>query len=55
VTGTEGEFRGIPVYIKYQPKWWFRIEGFLDDSQLFERSADHPSEGLKSGAPDGGR
>src|SRR5262245_7633541 len=37
VCGTEGELKGVPVYVKYQPKWWFRAEGVLDESQSFER------------------
>ena len=37
VCGTEGEWRGVPVYMKYQPKWWFRTEGVIDESQVFER------------------
>jgi hypothetical protein len=37
--GTEGEWRGVPVYVKYQPKWWFKAEGVIDESQVFERPA----------------
>jgi hypothetical protein len=37
--GTEGEWRGAPVYVKYQPKWWFKAEGVIDQSQVFERPA----------------
>jgi hypothetical protein len=37
VCGTEGELAGIPVYVKYQPKWWFKAEGVLDETQSFER------------------
>lgn len=37
VCGTDGEFKGVPVYVKYQPKWWFRAEGVLDETQSFER------------------
>jgi hypothetical protein len=33
--GTEGEWKGVPVYVKYQPKWWFKAEGVLDESQVF--------------------
>jgi hypothetical protein len=36
--GTEGEWKGVPVYVKYQPKWWFKAEGVIDDSQIFERA-----------------
>jgi hypothetical protein len=31
ICGTEGPLAGVPVFIQYQPKWWFRIEGVLDD------------------------
>jgi hypothetical protein len=37
VCATEGELAGIPVYVKYQPKWWFKAEGVLDETQSFER------------------
>ena len=39
VVGTEGEWKGVPVYVKYQPKWWFKAEGVIDESQVFERPA----------------
>lgn len=29
--GTEGALAGIPVWARYQPNWWFRIELELDD------------------------
>jgi hypothetical protein len=35
--GTEGDLRGIPVYVKYQPHWWFKAEGVLDEKQSFEK------------------
>jgi hypothetical protein len=37
VCGTEGDLAGIPIYVKYQPKWWFKTEGVLDETQSFER------------------
>jgi hypothetical protein len=37
--GTEGRWKGVPVYVKYQPKWWFKAEGVIDESQVFERPA----------------
>jgi hypothetical protein len=37
VCGTEGELRGVPVYVRYQPHWWFKAEGVLDEKQAFER------------------
>jgi hypothetical protein len=43
--GTEGALRGIPVYVKYQPKWWFKAEGVLDESQSLEK-AGHPPAAL---------
>ena len=36
--GTEGEWKGVPVYVKYQPKWWFKAEGVIDQSQVFGRT-----------------
>lgn len=39
VCGTEGEWKGVPVYVKYQPKWWFKAEGVIDESQVFGRPA----------------
>jgi len=36
VCGVEGAWRGVPVYVKYQPKWWFKAEGVLDETQTFE-------------------
>ena len=35
VVGTEGEWKGVPVYVKYQPKWWFKAEGVIDEAQVF--------------------
>jgi hypothetical protein len=31
--GTEGALAGVPVFVRYQPKWWFKVEGALDDSE----------------------
>jgi hypothetical protein len=28
--GTEGPLAGVPVFVRYQPKWWFKVEGVLD-------------------------
>lgn len=42
VCGTEGALAGIPVYVKYQPNWWFRAEGVLDETQSFERPGARP-------------
>jgi hypothetical protein len=29
--GTTGSMTEVPVYIVYQPKWWFQVELFLED------------------------
>lgn len=31
--GTEGALAGVPVFVRYQPKWWFKVEGVLDDGE----------------------
>jgi hypothetical protein len=33
VCGTEGDLAGIPVFVRYQPKWWFKVEGVLDETE----------------------
>ncbi len=35
VCPTDGPLARVPVFIEYQPKWWFRAEGVLDDSEVF--------------------
>jgi hypothetical protein len=57
--GTEGEWKGVPVYVKYQPKWWFKAEGVIDESQVFERGGGGepgaqvgPEEGVPPGHGD---
>ena len=35
VCPTDGPLARVPVYIEYQPKWWFRATGVLDDSEVF--------------------
>jgi len=35
VCATEGPLAGVPVFIEYQPKWWFKAQGVLDDSEVF--------------------
>jgi hypothetical protein len=42
VCATEGSLAGVPIYVKYQPKWWFKAEGVLDESQSFERPRRPP-------------
>jgi hypothetical protein len=39
VCATDGPLAGIPVFIEYQPKWWFRAQGVLDDSEDFPSTA----------------
>jgi hypothetical protein len=36
VCGADGPWKGVPVYVKYQPKWWFKAEGVLDETQTFQ-------------------
>jgi hypothetical protein len=36
VCGTEGPWAEVPVFVRYQPKWWLRTEGVLDDRERFE-------------------
>jgi hypothetical protein len=31
--GTEGHLAEVPVFVRYQPKWWFKVEGVLDPSE----------------------
>jgi len=31
--GTEGLLAGVPVFVRYQPKWWFKVEGVLDEDE----------------------
>jgi hypothetical protein len=33
VCGTEGPLAGVPVFVRYQPKWWFKVEGVLDEHE----------------------
>jgi hypothetical protein len=33
VCGTEGSLAEVPVFVRYQPKWWFKVEGVLDESE----------------------
>jgi len=35
VCPTEGPLARVPVYIEYQPKWWFKVAGVLDESEAF--------------------
>lgn len=31
--GTEGPLAHVPVFVRYQPKWWFKVEGVLDEGE----------------------
>jgi hypothetical protein len=33
--GTDGAWAEVPVFVRYQPKWWLRTEGFLDEAEVF--------------------
>jgi hypothetical protein len=33
VCATEGPLSGVPVFVQYQPKWWFKVEGVLDEGE----------------------
>lgn len=35
VCATDGPLARTPVFIEYQPKWWFKAQGVLDDSEVF--------------------
>ena len=35
VCGTEGGWAEVPVFVRYQPKWWLRTEGVLDEAEVF--------------------
>jgi hypothetical protein len=35
VCPTDGPLARVPVFVEYQPKWWFKAEGVLDDSEVF--------------------
>jgi hypothetical protein len=35
VCGMEGPWTEVPVFVRYQPKWWLRAEGVLDEREQF--------------------
>jgi hypothetical protein len=35
VCGLDGSLAEIPVFLTYQPRWWFKAEMVLDESQVF--------------------
>jgi hypothetical protein len=35
VCGTEDPWTEVPVFVRYQPKWWLRTEGVLDEAERF--------------------
>jgi hypothetical protein len=44
VCGTEGRWAGVPVFIEYQPRWWFKADGVLDEAEVFDE-ATRPTAG----------
>jgi hypothetical protein len=42
VCPTDGPLARVPVFIEYQPKWWFRAQGVLDDSETFPEPSTPP-------------
>jgi hypothetical protein len=35
VCGLDGPLAEVPVFLTYQPKWWFKVEMVLDERQVF--------------------
>jgi hypothetical protein len=35
VLGVEGDLAEVPVFVSYQPKWWFRADMVLDERERF--------------------
>jgi hypothetical protein len=35
VVGTQEPWTEVPVFVRYQPKWWLRTEGVLDEREQF--------------------
>lgn len=35
VFGAEGDIQEVPIFISYQPRWWFKAELVLDEKQRF--------------------
>jgi hypothetical protein len=35
VCGLDGPLAEIPVFLTYQPRWWFKVEMVLDERQVF--------------------
>jgi hypothetical protein len=35
VCGLDGALAEIPVFLTYQPRWWFKVEMVLDEKQVF--------------------
>jgi hypothetical protein len=35
VCGLDGSLAEIPVFLTYQPRWWFKVEMVLDERQVF--------------------
>ncbi len=44
LTGTQGDLRGVPVQIRYQPNWWFQVVlNLRPDSTLIPNSTPTPA------------
>jgi hypothetical protein len=35
VLGMDGDLDEVPVFVSYQPKWWFRADMVLDEREIF--------------------
>jgi hypothetical protein len=35
VLGMDGDLAEVPVFVSYQPKWWFRADMVLDEREIF--------------------
>ncbi len=35
VSGIDGPLAGVPVFVRYQPRWWLAVEMVLDDKERF--------------------
>jgi hypothetical protein len=53
VCGTDGDWAEVPVFVRYQPKWWLRAEGVLDEREQFGGTAGGAASGPASGPASG--
>ena len=35
VSGLDGPLAGVPVFVRYQPRWWFAVEMVIDEREKF--------------------